>query len=140
MKVINKPDGSETNLVSRLSDPRHRFVGFHRVLDPCQIHGPALGNKQTKLQCHALFVPSLRRFPVPLCMISGKLTKIHGNFKKILSGLSGLADTQEPIHESEDEQSNTVEPECKDTITNQMAYSLGRCFVDTHRDDKNRSS
>ncbi len=66
LKVINEPDGSETYLVSRLSDPRHRFVGFHRVLDPCQIHGPALGNKQTKLQCHALFVPSLRSFPVPL--------------------------------------------------------------------------
>ena len=83
MKVINEPDGSETNLVSRLSDPRHRFVGFHRILDPCQIHSPALGNKHTKLQCHALFVPSLRRFPVPF-MIAGKLTKRHGNFKKIL--------------------------------------------------------
>src|SRR5713226_7180335 len=52
MKVVNQPGGSETNLVSRLSHTRHRFVGFHRVLDPCQIHGPALGNKQTKLQCH----------------------------------------------------------------------------------------
>src|SRR6266699_3276827 len=52
MKVINEPDGSEPHLVSRLSDPRHRFVGFHRVLDPCQIHGPALGNQHTKLQCH----------------------------------------------------------------------------------------
>jgi hypothetical protein len=78
-------------------------------------------------------------------MISGKLTKIHGNFKKILIRclqpmrksvaqsteidekvglrqptslmkvvrlrLSCLADTQEPIHESEDEQCNTGEPE-----------------------------
>src|SRR5712692_2196310 len=65
VKMVNEPGGSEADLVSRLRNPPHRFIGFHRVLDMCQIHGPALGNKQTKFQCHAVFVPSLRSSQVP---------------------------------------------------------------------------
>src|SRR6266851_5895363 len=32
VKVVNEPGGSEADLVSRLRNPRHRFIGFHRVL------------------------------------------------------------------------------------------------------------
>src|SRR5262245_42849435 len=62
VEVVNQPGGSETDFFSRLSDPGHGFVGFHGILDRCQIHGPALGDQHTKCECHAVFVPSLPRF------------------------------------------------------------------------------
>src|SRR5216683_3049358 len=83
VKVVNQPGGSETHLVSRLSNTRHRFVGFYGVFDPRQIHGPALGNKQTKLQCHVydsfffgkwktlVFFSDVLRSPLPSEIMKG---------------------------------------------------------------------
>src|SRR5260370_8101725 len=49
MKVVIEPDRLIATLISRLSSAGHCFVGFHGIVDPCQVHCPTLRKLNTIL-------------------------------------------------------------------------------------------
>src|SRR5258708_25898238 len=49
MKVVIEPDRLIATLISRVSSAGHCFVGFHGIVDPCQVHCPTLRKLNTIL-------------------------------------------------------------------------------------------
>ena len=68
MKVVEEPDRSKTKNLGFLGNTSHCFVGFNWVRDAHQVHTPALGDEQTKFECHACH-PFLWKKELPVLLL-----------------------------------------------------------------------